>query len=125
MVDGKALWRSLCHLQFILLLVIYTFLSLSPAPGESIPLYNDKLMHFSGYLVAGLSISFAWPLSQWWHKALFLLAYSTAIEVIQHFLPTRSFSYMDMLANTSGIALGLAVFVVFKTAAPRWLTKRL
>src|SRR5690606_38943248 len=123
MERGKRLWRSLCHLQFALLMVIYTFLSLSSAPGETIPLYNDKLMHFSGYLVAGLSISFAWPTSQWWQRGLFLLAYSTAIEVVQYFLPTRNFSLMDIVANGGGIVIGLLVFVGLKASFPHWSRK--
>ncbi len=121
----EKLWRPACHGQFLALLVVYTLLGLASAPQETVGDYNDKLMHFTGYLVAGLSISMAWPRSLWWHRALFLLAYSTAIECLQYFLPTRSFSLMDILANTAGLLLGLAFFHLTRSWVPtniqRWM----
>ncbi len=119
------LWRPVCRIQFLILLGIYTWLGLASAPQETVGDYNDKLMHFVGYLVAGFSISMAWPKSLWWRRALFLLAYSTAIECVQYFLPTRSFSLFDMVANTGGLTLGLLIFELTKNWAPqqirRWL----
>lgn len=121
----EKLWRPACVIQFLILLGIYTLLGLASAPQETVGHYNDKLMHFTGYLVAGISISMAWPLSLWWHRALFLLTYSTAIECLQYFLPTRSFSLLDIVANTSGLLLGLVIFELFKAWAPekirRWI----
>jgi VanZ family protein len=52
-------------------------------------------MHFVGYLIAGISISFTWPSSAYWQRALFLLLYSIAIEIGQHFLPPRTFSLLE------------------------------
>lgn len=121
----EKLWRPACHTQFLVLLVLYTFLGLASAPQETVGNYNDKLMHFVGYLVGGLSISMAWPRSLWWHRALFLLAYSTGIECLQYFLPTRSFSILDIVANSLGLLLGLAIFELTKIWAPtkiqRWM----
>ncbi len=114
----EKLWRPACVVQFLALLVVFTLLGLASAPQETVGNYNDKLMHFTGYLIAGLSISLAWRRSLWSHRACFLLAYSTAIECLQYFLPTRSFSLLDIVANTAGLFLGLIIYELLKTWAP-------
>lgn len=112
-------WRLLCGLQFYILLVIYTYLGLTPHPENSVPVFNDLLMHFAGYCVAGISISFARPTWPIWQRAAFLITYSIAIEIAQHFNPPRTFSGMDILANSCGVFLGLTIVTLLeKTIAP-------
>jgi VanZ family protein len=113
------LWRFLCVMQFYLLLVIYTYLGLTPHPENSIPVFNDLLMHFAGYSVAGISISFARPTWSIWRRAALLIAYSIAIEIAQHFNPPRTFSGLDILANAGGVFLGLFTIILLeKYASP-------
>jgi VanZ family protein len=116
-----AIWKPLCHLQFFLLLALYTFLGLTRSTSEMIPAYNDLAMHFCGYLAAGVSISLAWPGNAYWQRALFLFAYSIAIEIGQHFLPPRTFSVLDIVANAGGIILGLYIFFLLQKFSPHWL----
>ena len=40
----------------------------------------------------------------------FCILYGFSIEILQHFLPYRSFDPFDMLANTVGISLGAVIF---------------
>lgn len=115
-----SIWRPLCHIQFWIMLGIYTVLGLSSNPGTMVPVFNDLLMHFLGYFVAGISISFAWPNTHYWQRALFLLCYSIAIEIGQHFMPPRTFSTWDIVANFSGIVAGLIFFTLSKQFAPTW-----
>lgn len=112
-------WRGLCVGQFILLLLLYSYLSLTGTPGDHVPLYNDKLMHFAGYTLAGLSLSAAAPNWSLVSKWLFLLCYSSLIEVIQHWVPVREFSLGDILANSLGAlaGVGLGAFL-----PKRWLS---
>ena len=113
------LWRLLCVAQFYSLLAIYTYLGLTPHPENSIPVFNDLLMHFAGYGVAAISISFARPTWPMWQRAVFLIVYSIAIEIVQHFNPPRTFSVMDILANGGGILLGLMIVALLeKTISP-------
>lgn len=114
------IWRPLCYVQFAVMMVIYTFLGLTRNTGEMLPEYNDLTMHFIGYLVAGISISFTWPRSAFWQRSLFLLLYSIAIEIGQHFLPPRTFSLLDIAANFSGIVAGLLLFMLLKKFSPHW-----
>ena len=112
-------WRGLCVGQFILLLLLYTYLSLTGTPGVHVPLYNDKLMHFTGYTVAGLSLSAAAPHWRLMNKWLFLLGYSSLIEVIQHWVPVREFSLGDILANSLGAWAGISLG---RLLPKRWLS---
>jgi len=102
-----SIWRPLCLLQFLIVLVAFTYLGLTPSPENSVPMFNDKLMHCSGYFVAAISISFAFPLWHFWQRAVFLIIYSVAIEIGQHFLPPRTFDLLDISANSMGVLLGL------------------
>lgn len=106
------LWRLVCVAQFYLLLVVYTYLGLTPHPENSVPVFNDLLMHFTGYVVAAFSISFARPYWALWRRATLLIVYSFAIEIGQHFYPPRTFSMTDMLANSSGVILGLCTVLL-------------
>ncbi|HSX50600.1 MAG TPA: VanZ family protein [Cellvibrio sp.] len=123
-------WRLLCVVQFYILLMIYTYLGLTPHPENSVPVFNDLLMHFTGYCVAAISISFARPTWPIWQRAAFLITYSIAIEIGQHFNPPRTFSGMDILANSGGVFLGLFILALLeKTFTPfakllYWNTKK-
>jgi VanZ family protein len=123
-------WRVLCVTQFYLLLTAYTYLGLTPHPENTVPMFNDLLMHFTGYTVAAVSISFARPTGPLWQRAAFLICYSFAIEVGQYFNPPRTFSGMDMLANSSGVFIGLCIVLLLeKYIAPfatllHWKTNR-
>ncbi|WP_049723682.1 VanZ family protein [Gilvimarinus polysaccharolyticus] len=103
-------WRMLCVAQFFVMLVSYIGFGVAKNPGAAIGDYNDLLMHFSGYVAAGVSIGFAFGKrsSLWRFMVLFL--FSTAIECIQYTLPWRSFDVRDIAANTAGILLGLLVW---------------
>ncbi|WP_049629277.1 VanZ family protein [Cellvibrio sp. pealriver] len=111
-------WRLLCVAQFYCLLAIYTYLGLTPHPENSVPVFNDLLMHFAGYVIAGISISFARPLWPIWQRAVLLIAYSFAIEIGQYFNPPRTFSLSDMLANSGGVLVGLVIVLVLQKYVP-------
>lgn len=111
-------WRILCVAQFYGLLCVYTYLGLTPNPGGSIATYNDLLMHFAGYTLAAISISFARPYWHLWKQAIFLLLYSIAIEIAQHYNPPRTFSLSDIVANVGGISVGLGLVALAKQYCP-------
>lgn len=113
-------WYALCRWQFVLLLAIYTYMGLTSSSGPHIPQYNDKLMHYLGYLVAGLSITAALPAWSRWRRALLLIVYSGLIEGLQHFLPPRTLSLGDMAANALGIGSGLLLIETFRMYCPHW-----
>lgn len=67
---------------------------------------NDKLIHivvFFGFAVLVDLASSRKPFWLW--KGLPLLVYGVGIEVMQYFMPFRSFSIMDMVADLAGILI--------------------
>ena len=106
------LWRTFCYFQFFLLLSAFIFLGLTPSPEKAVPMFNDKLMHCTGYFVAAFSISFAFPLRKLHWRAIFLIVFSIGIEIAQYLMPPRTFDIVDILANTSGALIGLNVLTL-------------
>ncbi|PKL35146.1 MAG: VanZ family protein [Spirochaetae bacterium HGW-Spirochaetae-1] len=82
----------------------------SPVPGtESI---NDKILHGVAFFVLSLLGSIAYknsPVS----LVLYLAVYGFLIELIQYFLPYRTFALSDLLADIIGIILFLLGKKVF------------
>jgi VanZ family protein len=117
------MWRALCLVQFLLLLVVFTYLGLTSSPENAVPMFNDKLMHCSGYFVAAISISFAFPRWSFLHRATFLIIYSCGIEVGQHFMPPRTFDVLDICANSTGVILGLGLVILLTNI--QWFNKLL
>ena len=65
---------------------------------------SDKLNHVLAFYVLGLLADFSWPESGFrLPKAFALLGYGLAIEIIQYFLPHRTFSLFDLGADAVGL----------------------
>lgn len=113
-----SMWRWFCFIQFAILLIIYTFLGLTGEPGNFVPVFNDKLMHSGGYFVAAFSISLAFPRKRFDLRAFFLIAYSIGIEIGQHFMPPRTFDVFDIVANSTGVIVGLSCVYLLEKYLP-------
>jgi len=90
-----------------LAVLITTILLVIPVPAVVPDLIGlDKLEHLLVFAaLAGLA-DFAFPRQRFGlNKALPLLAYGIAMELVQWTLPYRSFSVLDMVADGSGLLL--------------------
>jgi VanZ family protein len=81
-------------------------------PANRLPaqLPNDKLLHFVSYAVLALPV--AAVASTWAQNAagaVILLSTGLAIEIVQHFVPGRSFCMRDMAANAAGVLIGTLI----------------
>jgi len=78
------------------------------APLEAVPFValGDKVLHAGAFLTLAGLLDFSFPATPFGsRKITSLLAYGMAIEVVQHFLPFRTFSLLDWLADAVGIVL--------------------
>jgi uncharacterized membrane protein YhaH (DUF805 family) len=66
----------------------------------------DKVIHTALFTVMGISAQAAAP----WISLLVTGPVAVGLELVQKKLPPRQFSTVDMLANITGIFLGLAAF---------------
>lgn len=97
----------------VVLGLIITYLSLSPAQGlPSVP-GTDKTHHFIAYAALMFPIALRKP-KHWKIYGAVLVGYSGVIELVQPYM-NRHGEWLDMLANTSGVISGifLAIFVNF------------
>jgi VanZ family protein len=102
-------------------------LVLTLIPGSAIPEVGifqvDKLVHFFIFGVLMILSSYALykkseiqgrPLNPLLITAIYSVSFGITIEFIQKFVPGRSFSLADMVANSIGVGLGYIVFVFLR-----------
>ena len=107
--------------------IIILYLTTTPTDYEVVKNINDKLSHAFAFLVLSLLADFSFPGYKFsWAKTCPLFAYGMMIECIQYFLPYRSFSLLDIAADTLGISIyALSVPLVMRLPflSQRWLDK--
>lgn len=94
---------------FLLALLVGTVLALVPSSGGGIP-HLDKLMHLTAFFNLALLLDLASLRPFWRWKLPFLLGYGATVEIMQAFVPWRSFSIADFIADTAGVLLYWAVW---------------
>ncbi|WP_317928816.1 VanZ family protein [Halioxenophilus sp. WMMB6] len=93
--------------QFAAVLGCYLWLGVIRVPLQIEANFSDLLLHATGYTFAVFSAYVAFPNYTLFYRMLILLwTFSGGVELVQHFLPWRSLSGVDMLANGSGILMG-------------------
>ena len=101
-------------ISFVLVMVGITVLSLLP-PKSGVELgSHDKMSHFIAYSVFsfnyGLVVS---TIKKHFYGLPFLIAYGMFMEFCQGFVPGREPSWLDILANSSGVAIGLSLHLIY------------
>lgn len=93
--------------QFVLVLMFYFWLGVAHVPEIINENYNDLMLHATGYTLSVFSAYLCnQRIERMWKMLLLLWCFSFAVEIVQHFLPWRSFSLLDLMANGSGILAG-------------------
>lgn len=116
-LNRKIKW--LLTLIFLLWLVIVAYLSLASDPASMMPEKYDKVGHFFLYLITSslFYIVFKRKFRRvLLHAVLFSMFYGTLMELLQVLVPKRSFSFEDIIANTSG-AIGFLIMARFLTGS--------
>jgi len=85
---------------------------------------NDKLNHIFAFFILALLSDFSFPAQKFnLCILLLLLGYGVIIEIIQYFLPFRTFSLFDVAADAIGLGLYKIFFPLLKKALMRFLIK--
>ena len=105
----------ICRAQFAVLLALYFWLGLAQLPQTVNESINDLLLHAVGYCVAVFSAYLLLQhLSKMWLALAGLWLFSLLVEVVQYYLPWRSFSALDLMANGSGLLLGFILVAALR-----------
>jgi VanZ family protein len=115
---------SLIQYSFRLILaisiVVISILSIQHLEVEPSVNLNDKLLHFSCFLYLTI---ISW-LSRIIYKELWLyvivLGYGILIEIVQIYIPYRSFEFLDIFADFLGILAGIFFINFFKDLYPKY-----
>lgn len=100
---------------FVLCLSVLCYGLFRPAAPPNPFSHSDKVLHCLAFFGFSLVARFAFV-----NKAngliwLFLLALAPASEYLQHYLqPHRSFSWLDILANSMGVLLALLMWLAIQ-----------
>lgn len=87
-------------------LAAVTLLALLPQPEVPVTTSWDKTDHLLAFFTLALLAERAFPQQPFWRwLAPALLAYGGALEILQHFTPSRFAAWSDLLADGCGIAL--------------------
>lgn len=107
--------HNLLKISLVCVIIGITFLSLMP-PKSGIELgEHDKINHFIAYTVFSLN---AGILLENFRKYLLILPllvlYGLLMEYCQGFVPGRSPSWLDALANTTGVTIGFILTLIYR-----------
>ena len=112
------------QLSFKIILVIsvpiITILSIHEVNLESSTNFLDKALHFLCFTYLTLITWLSRILNKDLHVYVIVLAYGILIEIVQRFLPYRSFEYLDIFADSVGIIAGLIIIKIFKNLYPKY-----
>ena len=70
---------------------------------------NDKVLHFSAYTLLAAVPVFGFPLRTGLPAAAAMILLGAILDLAQNFVPGRSFDLYDILANTLGVLIGIAL----------------
>jgi VanZ family protein len=119
-LPGSGAFRLLLGLA----LALITWIATTELPGPVIFDLNDKLNHLAAFFTLALLSDFAFRGSGFGPaKFLPLLGYGLLLESVQHFLPYRDFSLLDLGADALGMTLYAASIPLLRRHPPfagRW-----
>jgi len=87
----------------VLSILVISFLSTSETNSSSQSLIDDKLLHFLCFAYLTIIFKFTQFIDQDFLHYVIVLAYGILIEIVQMYLPYRSFEFLDILADFMGI----------------------
>ena len=108
------------HAQFFLCAcLVFIFYSATTSRDlAEISFSSDKLNHFVAFFVLSLLTDLAYPKNTIKFKAISLFLYGLIIECVQWQLPYRSFSLLDLAADSGGILIYWSAWKLWQTFNP-------
>ena len=113
--------RKLIICYYIFYVLIITYYSLTPEENIISENVWDKALHFFTYLFLVILIKNVHTRLSYLTCVLICCNYSFIIECIQYFIPDRSFSILDMLANLLGTVMGaIMYYLIIEKCFKKW-----
>ena len=106
------MWWRLVDIVLLLAVLAATFMPafwLWPRPDDA--LLSDKWLHFLTFLFLSLWFAGQYARRSYWRLIVGLTAFGVLIELGQSMISYRSAEWTDLIADTSGIVIGLAIAI--------------
>ncbi len=114
----RALWFRLGWLQALGVAVLCLW-PLRELPGPDLP-WTDKLYHVGAFGILMWWFAVALPRARWWSTGLCVVGFGVLIEFAQAFVPLRSPSVADVLADALGVLVGALLAWLTPARLPAW-----
>ena len=98
----------------VLSILAISYLSTTETNSSSQSLIDDKLLHFLSFAYLTIIFKFTQFIDQDFWLYVIVLAYGILIEIVQMFLPYRSFELLDIFADFMGILCSGLLFKLVK-----------
>ncbi|MCM2328838.1 MAG: VanZ family protein [Lysobacter sp.] len=96
---------ALARIGLLVAVALVSHLAFTDRPYAVVSSLPDKFSHFAAFGVLALLADYAFPAAGFGAAKVFALAgYGLFIEGVQHFLPWREASFLDIVADGAGIA---------------------
>ena len=97
--------------QIMFYICLITIEYLATTTQEIKPLEHtwDKANHFIAFMTLYVLLSLAYRKLSVVMKIALLLAFGMQIEIVQYFIPGRDFSFLDVVADSIGILIGIVL----------------
>ena len=103
-------WSWVFKIVFYTVLVMGCYMAFSPVDGGIQVRFNDKFLHAAGFFVMAFISQLAHPTTRFIVLSVGLSCFGLTIELVQAYLPYRSFSLWDLGADILGIGLYFILF---------------
>ena len=121
--------RLVCRLACVAYVIFLTVLLLAPDPAAVVGLSRRPEFPWGSFgvhwialaILSFLALGSVWPKRIPWLLAAGLVAYGTAGEALQYFVPSRHVQWMDWTQNMLGVGTGLLVYWILQR---RWERSR-
>lgn len=102
-------WSQIAFLLWCISICIVIYLSLIPQVEFPVDFWNaDKVYHCAAYAWLAMLSMMSFPHRRFaLSAALSMILLGVMLEIGQYYIPGRSFSFLDITANSLGVILGL------------------
>ncbi len=113
-------WIKLSLLT-VIIAIIYLSLK-APSGGVNISV-NDKIGHLLAYSTLTFNTGLLFSKNKWTIMGILILLFSALLEFLQGFVPGREVDWKDLIANASGVIIGIVLLFFLKEKCLEFLKK--
>lgn len=100
-------------ISLLIVVISIAYLSLK-APSGGVEIHvNDKVGHALAYIIFTLNLGVLLQKKNCWVAGIITFSFSMLLEYLQGFVPGRTVSSLDLIANAIGAILGVLVLYFF------------